>query len=185
MVHQPDLWGEIQAIISDLDSEACLDMPLLQVAEVSKYKNVEIKRALRKSFRASGWKQKSRQTWTTSDEKVLRKVVGLGPKKQRELIRQHGLVPMMTGARIEYTKGSVGVDVQFGKAGFVAHSMFVKMADFHLSGLIGVGVVVLPMKAMKLQMSSPTAYYEREMANMIRNGQSLPAVPLVLVGVLP
>jgi len=47
------------------------------------------------------------------------------------------------------------------------------------------GVEILPMKALEKEMSSGVPYYERDLLNVIRQGRGVPAVPLVLMGVLP
>lgn len=46
-------------------------------------------------------------------------------------------------------------------------------------------IEILPMKEMERQMSSGVPYYERDLANVLRQGRGVPAVPLVLVGIAP
>jgi hypothetical protein len=41
------------------------------------------------------------------------------------------------------------------------------------------------MKALQQEMSSGVSYYEGEFYNVIRQGRGVPAVPLVIVGILP
>lgn len=41
------------------------------------------------------------------------------------------------------------------------------------------------MKEMEREMSSGAPYYERDLLNVIRQGRGVPAVPLVLLGVMP
>ena len=57
--------------------------------------------------------------------------------------------------------------------------------SFYVSDIIDVGVEVLPMKELEKTMSTGVAYYERDLLNVIRQGRGVPAVPLVLIGVLP
>ena len=56
---------------------------------------------------------------------------------------------------------------------------------FFVSDVIDVGVEILPMKEMERDMSSGVPYYERDLLNIIRQGRSIPAVPLLLIGVAP
>ena len=56
---------------------------------------------------------------------------------------------------------------------------------FLVSGVIDVGIEILPMKELEGEMSSGVAYYERDLLNIIRQGRGIPAVPLVLIGVAP
>jgi hypothetical protein len=79
----------------------------------------------------------------------------------------------------------VALEVQFGKYSFVAYDLFVKHLAFYIRDEIDVGIEVIAMKAMQAQMSSGPAYYEGELYNVVRNGRGVPAVPLVIVGVLP
>ena len=41
------------------------------------------------------------------------------------------------------------------------------------------------MKALEEEMSSGVPYYERDLLNVVRQGRGVPAVPLVLVGLIP
>lgn len=41
------------------------------------------------------------------------------------------------------------------------------------------------MKELQEQMSSGVAYYEGELYNVIRQGRGVPAVPLVIIGIVP
>ena len=56
---------------------------------------------------------------------------------------------------------------------------------FYVSDIIDVGIEILPMKQLKQEMSSGIACYERDLLNVLRQGHGTPAVPLVLIGVLP
>jgi len=56
---------------------------------------------------------------------------------------------------------------------------------FYIRNQIDVGVEVLPMKSLAREMSSGVAYYEGEVYNVIRQGRNTPAVPLVVVGIVP
>ena len=61
----------------------------------------------------------------------------------------------------------------------------VKHMSFFVSGIIDVGIEILPMKEMEREMSSGVPYYERDLLNVIRQGRGVPAVPLVLIGIAP
>jgi len=105
-------------------------------------------------------------------------------KVSREKTRK-GHKPIMSYNQTDFVKDRVAVEIQFGKYAFVAHDLFVKHLSFYVSDIIDVGVEVLPMKALENQMSSGVPYYERDLLNVIRQGRSVPAVPLVLIGVEP
>ena len=48
-----------------------------------------------------------------------------------------------------------------------------------------IAAVYSHLKQMERQMSSGVPYYERDLANVLRQGRGVPAVPLVLVGIAP
>jgi hypothetical protein len=75
--------------------------------------------------------------------------------------------------------------LQFGKYFSVAYDLFVKHMAFFIRDVIDVGIEVLPMKSMQTEMSSGPPYYEAELYNLIRQGRSTPAVPLIIVGIAP
>ena len=104
---------------------------------------------------------------------------------QKRLIEESGLEPINTYNQTDFVKNRIGVEVQFGKYSFVAHDIFVKHMSFFVSGAIDVGVEILPMKELEAEMSSGVPYYERDLLNIIRQGRSVPAVPLVLIGIAP
>jgi len=91
----------------------------------------------------------------------------------------------MSYNQTDFVKDRVAVEIQFGKYAFVAHDLFVKHLSFYVSDEIDVEIEVLPMKALEKEMSSGVPYYERDLLNVLRQGRGVPAVPLVLIGVLP
>jgi hypothetical protein len=63
--------------------------------------------------------------------------------------------------------------------------MFVKRTDFFVGDKMDVGIEILPMKSLQNEMSSGVPYYERGLYDLLRQGRSTPAVPLVVIGVAP
>lgn len=56
---------------------------------------------------------------------------------------------------------------------------------FYVGDKIDLGIEILPMKTMQAEMSSGPGYYEGALYDVVRQGRGVPAVPLVLVGVVP
>ena len=109
----------------------------------------------------------------------------LPEREQKQAIEDAGHTPIMSYNQTDFVKKRVAVEIQFGKYAFVAHDLFVKHLSFYVSDIIDVGVEVLSMKELEKEMSSGVPYYERDLLNVLRQGRGVPAVPLVLVGVLP
>ncbi len=80
-------------------------------------------------------------------------------------------------------KDRIALEIQFGKYSFVAYDMFVKHMAFFVGDVIDVGIEILPIKHFQSQMSSGVGYYEGGLYDLIRQGRSSPAVPMVVVGI--
>lgn len=96
--------------------------------------------------------------------------------------------PVAEGGRCsdnDLLRDRVAVSLHLGEPPSVASELFARHMAFYVGDLIDVGVEILPVKAMQQEMSSGIAYYEGELYNLIRQGRSVPAVPLVLVGLSP
>jgi hypothetical protein len=85
----------------------------------------------------------------------------------------------------DFIKDRVAVAVQFGKYSFVAYDLFVNHLAFYIGDKIDVGIEILPMKLLQMQMGSGVPNYEGELYNVVRQGRSIPVVPLVIVGIEP
>lgn len=90
-----------------------------------------------------------------------------------------------TGFANHLIKDRIGVALQFGANGFGLYDLIAKHLGLYAGDVIDVGVEIFPMKTLQAQMSSGVAYYEAALYNLIRRGRSVPAVPLVLIGVTP
>lgn len=54
---------------------------------------------------------------------------------------------------------------------------------FLLEYKIDLGIEILPMRSMQSEMSSGLGYYEGALCDLVKRGRSVPAVPLILVGI--
>ncbi len=61
---------------------------------------------------------------------------------------------------------------------------FVKQMSFCVSEIIDVGIEILRMKELEKEMSSVVPYYERDSLDALNRERGMPAVRLVLVGVV-
>ena len=187
LVHRPHLWDEVQAVIGDVDAFACRTKVSMERKMQGKmlYSPTDMNRAFSAGLRRLGWSERRSTFWVTEDEKILRAAYALPESEQKRVIEQAGLTPIMSYNQTDFVKERVAVEVQFGKYAFVAHDLFVKHLSFYVSDIIDVGIEILPMKELEREMSSGVPYYERDLLNVLRQGRSVPAVPLVLIGVAP
>ena len=109
----------------------------------------------------------------------------MDPNEQKQEIEAAGGTPIFSYNQTDFVKERVALEVQFGKYAFVAYDLFVKHLAFYIGDQIDVGIEILPMKILQAQMSSGVPYYEGELYNVIRQGRGVPAVPLVILGIVP
>ena len=187
LVHHPRLWDEIQAVVKAVDAEKCRTKVSEEKTRRGRrlYSPVDMNKAFKEEFERRGWRGEKRAFWVTSDEQVMRVAATLPADDQKEMIEKSGRTPIHSYNQTDFVKDRVAVEVQFGKYAFVAHDLFVKHMSFFVAGVIDVGVEILPMKELEKNMSSGVPYYERDLLNLLRQGRSSPAVPLVLLGVAP
>ena len=187
LVHQQGLWEEVQSVIASVDAFSCRTKVSQEKTMMGKrlYSPEAMNEAFKRGFESLGWQQRRNTFWVTDNEKLLRGIYGLSEREQKAAIEAAGHTPIMSYNQTDFVKDRVAVEVQFGKYAFVAHDLFVKHLSFYVSDIIDVGIEILPMKELEKEMSSGVPYYERDLLNVIRQGRGVPAVPLVLMGVLP
>jgi hypothetical protein len=149
------------------------------------YSPIGMNNAMRGAFKAREWNEQRTSYWVTGDVKLIRKTINMKPAQQKAEIESAGHRAIGSYNQTDFVKDRIAVEVQFGKYAFVAYDLFVKHMAFFVSDIIDVGVEVLPMKDLQSRMSSGVGYYESELYNVIRQGRGVPAVRLVLAGVLP
>lgn len=187
LVHHKALWDEIQAVIANVDADACKTKVSKEKTMPGRllYSPVDMNDAFTTGFRNTGWTERRNTFWVTDDEKLMRGVYNQPAAVQKTAIRDAGREPIMSYNQTDFVKDRIAVEVQFGKYAFVAHDLFVKHLSFYVSDIIDVGIEVLPMKSLEREMSSGVPYYERDLVNVLRQGRGVPAVPLVLLGIIP
>lgn len=186
-VHKPDLWTEIEDAISTVDAVTCK-------SKVSKekrtkgtvfYSPIEMNKRMVSELGGRAWKEQRTSYWVTDDSKLIEKTIKLPAAEQRRQIEAAGKRPIFSYNQTDFVKDRIAVEVQFGKYSFVAYDLFVKHMAFYIGNVIDVGVEILAMKSLQEEMASGVGYYEAELYNLIREGRGVPAVPLVLIGVVP
>jgi Restriction endonuclease BglII len=184
-VHKPHLWDELCEAVARVDAEACKTKVSKEIRTKDKllYSPIAMNRAMNTELSARGWAEERTTYWVTGDAKLIRKTLLLPPAEQKAEIEAAGAEPFLSYNQTDFVKERVAVEVQFGKYAFVAYDLFVKHMAFYIGDKIDVGIEILPMKSLQSQMSSGVGYYEGELYNLIREGRSVPAVPLVMVGI--
>ena len=187
LVHKPELWSELQDVVTVLDAEGCKTKISKEKTKKGKllYSPLEMNREFQKLLRSRGWTESRVSYWVTRSEKLVRKTLSMSAEDQKREILAAGEIPIFSYNQTDFVKDRVAIEVQFGKYAFVAYDLFVKHLAFYVSDQIDVGIEILPMKALQSQMSSGVPYFEGEFYNVIRQGRGVPAVPLIMIGIEP
>jgi hypothetical protein len=187
LVHRPALWEEIKNVIVSVNAEECKTKVSKEKTMKGKflYSPVAMNKEFKTLFAGAGWRESRVSYWVTKNEKLIRKTIPLAPEEQKKEIELSGEKAIFSYNQTDFVKDRVAVEVQFGKYAFVAYDLFVKHLAFYIGDQIDVGVEVLPMKSLQTAMSSGVPYYEGELYNVVRQGRGVPAVPLVLAGIVP
>ena len=187
IVHRNQLWEQVQHVIGRVNAEACRTKQSREIRRQGQwlFSPTDLNAAFKREFQLLGWNQERRNFWVTADERLMRRIYNLPPEEQKLEIENAGHTPFGSYNQTDFVKDRVAVEVQFGKYAFVAHDLFVKHLHFYVTDTIDVGIEILPMKALEQEMSLGVPYYERDLVNVLRQGRGVPAVPLVLIGVVP
>jgi hypothetical protein len=186
-VHKPRLWEEITTVISAVDANACRTKKSKEKRKNGRmlYSPTAMNRCFKNELENRGWQPSMTHYWVTADHRLIRKTVSLPPAEQKAEILAAGQEPIASYNQTDFIKDRIQIEVQFGKYAFVAFDMFVKHMAFFVGDKMDVGIEILPMKSLQDEMSSGVPYYERGLYDLLRQGRSTPAVPLVVVGVAP
>jgi hypothetical protein len=187
LVHHRKIWTEIEKIVSKVDANKCK-------TKISKEKGmqgeavfapIEINKCFAAEFSKADWNESRTNYWVTDDYKLIRKTLLLSPDEQKRQIEEAGRRAIFSYNQTDFVKNRVAVEVQLGKYSFIAYDLFVKHLAFFVGDAIDLGIEVLPMKAMQEEMSSGPGYYEGALYDLARQGRGVPAVPLILLGIVP
>ena len=86
--------------------------------------------------------------------------------------------------QIDYNKGKVNVEVQFGKYAFMFYDMS-KFQHFYNANKIDVGVEIVPTHRMMSEMSTGVSYGEQLEYDIERLNRSFPSVPVKIIMIGP
>jgi len=187
LVHEPNLWVEIAAVIEAVDASACKAKMAEDNSRQERvlYSPKQLNRSFARELRARGWKAPRTGPWATADHGPTSKRTWMPSEDPEPEIEAAGAVAIASYNQTDFVKERIAIEVQFGKYSFVAYDMFVKHMAFFIGDKIDVGIEILPMKGLQGEMSSGVPYYERGLYDLLRQGRGVPAVPLVVIGVVP
>lgn len=187
LIHRKKLLNEI------IDAIHCIDAN--NYLKVSKEKTKQGRtlydqKAINKAFESIlfplGWKSVVTQYFVADDIDTIRSTISIRDSlEQKKAIEALRHTPLRTSNQVDFVKERVAAEIQFGKYFSVAYDLHVKHTFFYLRNDIDVGIEILPTQKMRLRMDTGVAWFENEVANVIREGRSNPTVPIYMIGIEP
>ena len=187
LVHKKELWSEIENAIRVIDANDYVKRSK-EKGQIGKklYDQKRINKEFEQILFPLNWQSVTTPYFVTGDIDTEREIVGIRDKdEQKRIIEAKGLEAYRTKNQVDFVKERVAVEVQFGKYFSVAYDLHVKHTFFFLRNDIDVGIEIIPTRALCLKMDTGVAWFENEVANVIREGRSNPTVPLVILGIEP
>ena len=188
LVRKLELWQEIQDAVKNVNASSAF-------VKVSREKTMmgkillspsKLNELFKAEFTSMGWHEVRHDYYVNEDLDTARGIVHIQDKdEQRRVIIERGFTAYRTYNQIDFVKDRTAIEVQFGKYFSVQYDLHVKHTFFYERGDIDVGVEIIPTHEMMSQMSTGVAWYENELANIIREGRSNPSVPIILMGIEP
>lgn len=84
---------------------------------------------------------------------------------------------------MDFVKGSLGVEVQFGKYAFMVYNVCAKMTIFRNLGHINCGIEIVPVRGMTREMSTGVAYFEQFTWDLKERGVGNIDIPVLILGI--
>ena len=84
---------------------------------------------------------------------------------------------------MDFVKGKLGVEVQFGKYAFMVYNVCAKMTIFNKLGYIDCGVEIVPVKAFAEEMSTGVSYFEQFVWDLESRGIADIDIPVLILGI--
>lgn len=187
IVHKSSLLNEIRSAINSIDANKYtkISKDKMKVGKTL-YSQKEINDAFEAILFPLGWKSVTTPYYVADDIETIRSTISIrDSEEQRKAIIDLQHTPMRTNNQVDFVKDRVAVEVQFGKYFSVAYDLHVKHTFFYLRDDIDVGIEILPTQKMRLKMDTGVAWFENEVANVIREGRNNPSVPIYMIGIEP
>jgi len=166
-----DSFGEIMAVIKSVNADEHKTKSSKEKTMPGRmlYNPRALNRAFRLAFEAVGWQKKK----VDCEYPTQFYVKGYVPTHNAK------------GAfrEMDFVKGRLGVEVQFGKYAFMVYNVCAKMTIFHKMGYIDAGVEIVPVKGFADQMSTGVSYFEQFVWDLEKRGISNIDIPVMVVGI--
>ena len=166
----PHLLKEVEDIIAAVDASHHKTKESKEITMPGKmlYSPPDLNNAFAEGFESKGW-QKKRVTCTYSTDHYR---PGYSPKQMHPAYRE-----------MDFLKGRLGVEVQFGKYAFMVYNVCAKMTIFRNLGHIDAGIEIVPVKSFAGDMSTGVSYFEQFVWDLETRGVADIDIPVLILGI--
>lgn len=166
-----DSLKEICQVINAINADKCKTKKSLEKTMPGRllYNPRQLNLAFKKAFEKIGWhNQKVNCDYSTAFYE-----------------NNYNAKPLNDGAfrEMDFVKGKLGVEVQFGKYAFMVYNVCAKMTIFHNLGHINAGVEIVPIKQFADEMSTGVSYFEQFVWDLEQRGVSNIDIPVLILGI--
>jgi hypothetical protein len=185
LIHHKKEYDEILSVIKSIDANSHKNKISKEKTMIGKklYSPTSLNNDFKNRLNELHWKESRRNFYVSDQFEIVNYIESMSYIEQKEYLKSIGHPLMNSFNQTDFIKNKIGVEVQFGKYFSVTYDLFVKHLSFYGSGMINVGIEIVPMKSMQNEMSSGPPWYEKEIHNVMRHGRTNPPVPLLIIGI--
>ncbi len=113
LVHHPEVWKEIEKIVSSIDAEKCRTKVSKEKTMKGRilYSPIELNREFSAQFRKAGWHETRTSYWVTDDYNLIRKTLLMEPGRQKDEIEATGRSAIFSYNQTDFVKKRAAVEV--------------------------------------------------------------------------
>lgn len=171
----PSLLAEVEEVISRVDAEQHKTKRSIERTMLGRmlYSPSSLNRAFKQQFQARDWHNKK----VICDYPLEYYTKDYAPNRSTRGTRR---VPYRD---MDFVKGTLGVEVQFGKYAFMVYNVCSKMTIFRNLGIIDAGVEIVPIKQFADRMSTGVSYFEQFVWDLQMRGVADIDIPVLILGI--
>jgi Restriction endonuclease BglII len=169
--HFPNLYKEVEDVISLVDANVCLTKESEEKTMVGKmlYSPRELNKLFKVEFKKYGW--------AAVKEKCVYPTQYYTPAYTPKTMNGGAYREM------DFVKDKLGIEVQFGKYAFMVYNVAAKMTIFKKLGHIHAGIEIVPIKEFADDMSTGVSYFEQFVWDLGQRGTADIDIPVLILGI--
>ncbi len=187
LVHENDTYQEILASLWAVDAEKYRADTEKKAPRVCKslYDPLTLTQAFALELTTREWAAVSYSHYVAHDPDQIELLAHASLHEQERYLQAQKADKILSTHRVDHVKNRVAIEMRFDRPELVAYDLYGVYLPFYASGMIGVGIEILPTRKMQNDLPCGCTCYEHELDGILRYGKTNPPMPLVLVGLEP